>query len=101
MVEALVDAVGDRTVGEERCLAALDGVDQHLLAANIQVSVMLAGEAGAGQIFGGGRTAHGHAQARADLGQQVAPALADAGFHRCRHRCGIDDLARLQAGMGE
>ena len=62
---------------------------------------MLAGEAGAGQIFGGGRTAHGHAQARADLGQQVAPALADAGFHRRRHRCGIDDLARLQAGMGE
>ena len=46
MVEAVVDAVGDCAVGEQRRLATLDRVDQHLLALHIQIGVVLPGKAG-------------------------------------------------------
>ena len=58
VVEALVDAVGDGAVGEQRGEAAPDRVEQHGLAADVQEGLVLAGEAGGRQILGGGRAAH-------------------------------------------
>ena len=58
VVEALVDAVGDGAVGEQRGVAAPHRVEQHRLAADVQEGLVLAGEAGGRQILGGRGTAH-------------------------------------------
>ena len=97
MVEALVNAVGDGAVGEQRSLAAFDRVDQQLLAAHIEIGVVLAGEARAGQVFGGGRTAHGNAQVFALARLQPAPGLAQRLFSLDRHCGGVNDFTRTQA----
>jgi hypothetical protein len=55
---------------------------------------VLAGEAGAGQVFGGGRTAHGQRQRLAVFGAQAV-----VGLRNFRHQAGgqrrrLDGLAR-------
>ena len=51
MVEALVDPVADRPVGEEAGEAAADGVEQLRLACNVQVALVLPREARGRQIL--------------------------------------------------
>ena len=63
VVEALVDAIGDRPVGEQRGEAALAGVEQDLAALDVQIRFLLAGEAGVGQVLGRGAAAHGDVDA--------------------------------------
>ena len=58
---------------------------------------MLAGEARAGQVFGGGRTAHGNAQIFALARLQPAPGLAQRLFRLDWHGGGVNDFARAQA----
>ena len=60
VVEAVVDAIDDGAVGEDRGKAAPAGLEQIGLAAHIQKALMLAGEAGGRQVFGGRRAAHGN-----------------------------------------
>ena len=58
MVEAVVDAIDDGTVGEDRCKTAPAGLDHLVFPAHIQETLVLAGKARGRQVFGGRRTAH-------------------------------------------
>ncbi len=98
VVEALVAAVADRAVGEQRGLTAPHGIDQHLLAAHVEVGVVLAGEAGGRQVLGGGRAAHRDAEILAELRLERAPGRAQLLLDRRRHRSAVDDLSRARAG---
>ncbi len=60
MVESLVDTIADGTVGEEGGKAALAGIDQLGLAADIQEGLLLTGEAGIGKVFRRGGAADGN-----------------------------------------
>ncbi len=59
VVEPLVHAVGNGPIGVKRGEAALAGLEQGLAALDVQVGFLLPGEAGVGQVFGGGAAAHG------------------------------------------
>ena len=58
VVEALVEAVGDRAIGEDRGKAAPAGLEQVLGAAHIEEAFVLAGKACGRQIFRRRRTSH-------------------------------------------
>ena len=58
MVEAVVDAIDDGPVGEDRGKAAPAGLDHVGFAAHVQETLVLPGKARGRQIFGGRRTAH-------------------------------------------
>ena len=51
VIEALDLPVADGAVGEERGVAAPASVEQHRFAANVEVALLLAGEARLGQIL--------------------------------------------------
>ena len=59
MVEAVVDAIDDGAVGEDRGEAAPAGFDQFGLAADVEIALVLTGKARRRQILGGRRAAHG------------------------------------------
>ena len=58
MIEAVILAVHDRAVGEQRREASPDRVEQILLTANVEKAFLLAREARVGQILGGGAASH-------------------------------------------
>ena len=58
VVEAVVDAIDDGAVGEDRGKAAPAGLEHVGLAAHIQKALVLAGEARGRQVLGGRRAAH-------------------------------------------
>ena len=58
VIESLIEAVMDCTIGEQAREAALAGIEQSLLAMNVEVAVLLAGKARGRQVFGGGRAAY-------------------------------------------
>ena len=58
MVEAVVDAIDDRAVGEDRGEAAPAGLEQIVFAAHVEKALVLPGEARRRQILRGGRAAH-------------------------------------------
>ena len=66
VIEAVVDAVGNRAIGENGGKAAPAGFEQVLRAAHIEEAFMLAGKARGRQIFGGRRTSHGDGDAGPD-----------------------------------
>ena len=67
MIEAVVDAVDDAAVGEQRGEATAARLEQVVRAADVQVALVLAGEAGGRQILGGGGAAHRDGDAGAVL----------------------------------
>jgi hypothetical protein len=99
VVEALVHAVGDGAVVEQRSEHFLGRADHVFDATDVQEGFLLAGERGVRQVFGGGRGAHGDShvvvaggqrgEGRTDFGVQ----LREFGFH--------DPLADLGAGLGQ
>ena len=82
MIEAVVDAVDDAAIGEQRGEAAAAGLEQIVVAADVKVALMLAGEAGGGQVFRGGRTAHRDSHAGAGFAFQGAVGLVDGARSR-------------------
>ena len=60
---AVVDAVHDGAVGEQRCHALAHRHVQRFGAAHMQIRLLLAGERCVGQILGGGAAANGHIHA--------------------------------------
>jgi hypothetical protein len=72
MLEALLAAIGDGAIGEERRVAAPTGLEQRMLAAHVEEALELAGEARLRQILGGCAGAHrnrqvGHGAAAREL----------------------------------
>ena len=77
MVESIVDAIGDRAIGENGCKAAAAGFEQIVGAADIQKTLVLAGKARRRKIFRGGRTADGNGHIRAVLRLELPIGAAD------------------------
>jgi len=94
VVEALVDPVVDGAIGEQTGKAATTGVQQALLAADVQEGLLLAGEAGVRKVLGGGRAAHRQAQPFTVLFDQLAVAGADGLLEIPRQSCAVNHLAR-------
>jgi hypothetical protein len=67
VLEALVHAVGDGPVREQRREDALAGAQQVFVAAHVEVGFLLAGEGGVREVLGGGRGAHGHVRITAAI----------------------------------
>ncbi len=85
VIEPHVGAIADGPRGEEAGETAAHRIEHLLLAADVEIRVLLAGEAGAGQIFRGGRRAHRHVG--------VADAVAD-GERLVRGGGFVGDFAR-------
>ena len=77
MIEALVDAIGDGAVGEERGEAAPACLEQRVAALHVEIGLLLAGEARVGQVFGGGAAAHGDIKGMRRLRRQVGVCLSN------------------------
>ena len=60
--------VADRPVGEEGGEAVADGIDERGRSAYVEIGFLLAGEAGVGQVFGGGGRADGNVGGRLSIG---------------------------------
>ena len=60
MVEAVELAIGEGPVGEQGGIAAAAGLQQVRFPLDMEKGLLLASEAGVGQILGGGAGAHGH-----------------------------------------
>ena len=58
MIEAIELAVGDGPIGEQRRVTAAAGLKQGRLALDVEEGLLLASEAGIGQVFSGGAGAH-------------------------------------------
>ena len=70
VIEAVVDPIGDRAVGEDRGEAAAAGLEQCIGAAHVEEAFVLAGEARRGQILRRRGAAHGDGDVRAVVGLQ-------------------------------
>jgi hypothetical protein len=89
MVEALVHAIGDRAIVEQRGEHLVNRLDHALEAADVEEGLLLPGEGGIGQILGGRGGTHGDR----DI---LARAEACIGFaHRIRSAAG-SGVARIQ-----
>ena len=60
MIESLGLPVADGAVGEERGVATPAGIEERLLAANIEIALLLPGEACVRQILGRRAASDGH-----------------------------------------
>jgi hypothetical protein len=94
VVDAAFGAVGDGAVLEEAGEAGAHRVQQARLAGDVEEGLVLAGEAGGGQVFGGGRAAHGQRQRVAVLVLQLRVGAADLGHHLFGQRGAGHDVAR-------
>ncbi len=99
--EALVHAVADRAVVVEGGEHLLHLVQHVLDADHVEEGLLLAGEGGVGQVFGGGRGAHREA------GLGIASAQGGEGCRAIgllqvgRERLGLDHGADFGAGRGQ
>ncbi len=102
MLEAVVDAVGDRAVVVQRGEHFLDLVHDIVGAGHVEEGLLLAGEGGIGQIFGGGRGAHRDGDiAAAVFTAQLGVGAADV-LVQFRVERGIDHpTADFLAGQGQ
>ena len=97
--EALVHAVGDGPVVVQGREHFLDGVEDVLVAVDVQEGFLLAGEGRVGQVFGSSGRAHG--EAAVAFGGQLLVGGLDLDFEG-RREGGIDDpLADLGATAGQ
>ncbi len=101
VVEAAVDAVRDGSVGKQRRIAQLAGVQQSAVAAHIQVGLLLAGEARVGQILGGRAAAHGHVQVAAHARTEPVVGLDDGPLQIVGEFGGRDRVADLLAAASQ
>ncbi len=101
MGKALVHAVGDGAVVVQRGEHVLDLVEHVVDAADVQVGLLLAGERGVGEVFGGGRRTHRERGLGAFALRHAGIELADFLFQARLERCGRDPVADLGAGLGQ
>ncbi|MNQ31146.1 hypothetical protein D3C85_445110 [compost metagenome] len=100
VVEALVHAVGNCTVVEQRSEHLFGGADNVFNATDVQEGFLLTGERGVGQVFGGGGRTHGHGHVRV-AGRQRGKRGADFGIQFFGEFGFHDPLTDLCAGFGQ
>jgi len=93
IVETLVEAVGDGPVREERRKAALAGLDEGLLAPDVQEGLLLARKAGIRQVLGGGGTADGDVRIGSVLIAELPVGLDDLVPQVFGYRGVVDQVA--------
>ena len=101
VVEAVVDAIGDGAVGEERGEDAPAGIQQGARAADVEIGLLLAGEGGRGQVLGRGGAAHGDVGIRAELGLELGVGARDLVGEVRRELPVGDPVADARAGARE
>ena len=102
MLEAVVDAVGDRTVVVEAGEDLLDLVDDVVDAGHVEVGFLLSGERRVGQVFGCCRGAHRHGDvAAAIVVTQLPIGDADVGVECGMQRRIGDPATDLATGGGQ
>ena len=92
VVEALVDSVVDRAIGEKTCETTAARVEQALVTLDVEVRILLAGEARRGQILGGRRAPHGEADLLAVLLLKRAVRAQNLGGQVVGETSAVDDL---------
>ena len=97
MIKALVDAVGNRAIGEDRGKAASAGFEQIVRAAHIEKAVVLAGKARGRQILRGCGTPHRDGSAGASLALELPISFHNLLAQRCRIHRLVDDVRALAA----
>ena len=100
MGKALVHAVADGAVVVERGKDLADLVQHRLDAHHIEKTFLLTGEAGIGQVFGGGRRAHRERGLGVVTGQRGERG-ANGRFQVGRERCVLNPATDLGAGRGQ
>ncbi|MNK87239.1 hypothetical protein D3C87_1071700 [compost metagenome] len=100
VVEALVHAVGNGTVVEQRGEHLFGGANDVFDTTDVQEGFLLAGEGSVRQVFGGSGRAHGHGHVRVAGGQRGERGtnfgiqfFRELGFH--------DPLTDLGTGLGQ
>ena len=94
MVEAVIVAVGDGAVGEQGCVTLAHMVDERVAATDVEIALLLAGEACLRQIFrrGGGADSDIR-RALAFAGAKVPIGVGNELCEGCRHLCLEEGLA--------
>ena len=100
VIEALVHAVGDRTVVEQRREDFVHGLDDVVGAAHVEEGFLLAGERGFRQVFGRGGRAHRDRDIRAAIAH-ARVAVDDVLLQLRREGRGQDPVPDARAGLGE
>ena len=101
VVEAVVDPIGDRAVGENRGEAAAAGLEQCIRATHVEKAFVLAGEARRRQVLRRRRAAHCDRYVGAVVSLQL-PIGADGLLPQLLDSRGaIDDAARFGGSLGE
>jgi len=95
VVETLVEAIGDGPVREERRKAALAGLDEGLLAPDVQEGLLLTRKAGIRQVLGGGGAADGDVRIRSVLVTEPLVGLDDLVPQVLRYRGVVDQVTDL------
>ena len=93
VIEAVVDAVGNRAIGENGGKAAPAGLEQILRAAHIEEAFMLARKTRGRQIFRRRRTPHGDSDAGPGLPFKLPIRFHDLFAERRRIHRPVDDFA--------
>ena len=99
VIEAVVDAIGNRAIGEDRGEAAPAGFEQIVRAPHVEEAFMLARETRGRQIFRRRRTSHGDGDAGPVLLLQLAISRGNLLAQLIAAGCGIDDSARLGCAL--
>ena len=101
MVEAVVDAIDDGPVGEDRGKAPPACLDHLGLAAHVQETFVLPGEARSRQIFGGRRAAHRDCDPGAAFGLERAIGRRDLAAQIRIAGGFVDQLSGSRSALGE
>ena len=92
VVEALVDSVVDGAIGEKAGKTAAARIEQALVALDVQIRILLAGEARRGQVLRGRRAAHGETHVLSVLLLKRAVAIQDLACQIVGQSGTVDDL---------
>ena len=101
MVESVIDAIGDRAIGENGRKAAAAGFEQIVGAADIQKALVLAGKARRRKVFRGGRTSDGDGNISAVFRFELPIGAVDLFAQRAGRGRLVNDLARFRGPLGE
>ncbi len=97
VIEALVHAIGDGAIVEQRGVDLVHRREQAVAAAHVEEGLLLAGERGLGQILGGGRGAHRHGDLAAGI--HLLPGIQHLALQPLRERRGEHPAADLRADV--
>ena len=100
VIEARLLAIVGGAIGEGGGVALLDLLHDHIRTMHVEIGILLAGKAGIGKVFCGGRGAHGderviHVHLVTELGIGVLDGLDDVCRHLLGNNHGTDIVGHL------